>query len=82
MTAITKRRIRRPDSFLTERPGDKTLDVIIWILVLFAVIVTAYPFLYVISISFSDGASVARGDVWLLPKGFTTETYGMVMGYS
>jgi putative aldouronate transport system permease protein len=36
----------------------------------------------VISISFSDGASVARGDVWLLPKGFTTETYGMVMGYS
>ena len=82
MTAITKRRIRRPDSFLTEKPGDKTLDVIIWILVLFAVIVTAYPFLYVISISFSDGASVARGDVWLLPKGFTTETYGMVMGYS
>jgi putative aldouronate transport system permease protein len=25
---------------------------------------------------------VARGEVWLLPKGFTTETYGMVMGYS
>ena len=81
MTALAKRRVHKPDSFLTESAGDKVLDVIIWILVLFAVLVTAYPFLYVISISFSDGAAVARGDVWLLPKGFTTETYGMVMGY-
>ena len=79
MSTITRRRIRRPDSFLTESAGDKTLDIIIWILVLFAVAVTAYPFLYVFSISFSDGAAVARGDVWLLPKGLTAETYGMVM---
>ena len=81
MTALAKRKVRKPDSFLTECAGDKALDIVIWILVLFAVAVTAYPFLYVISISFSDGASVARGEVWLLPKGFTTETYGMVTGY-
>ena len=79
MSTLAKRRIRKPDSFLSERPGDKVLDIVIWILVLFAVIVTAYPFLYVFSISFSDGSAVARGDVWLLPKGLTAETYGMVM---
>ena len=82
MTALAKRRMHKPDSFLTESGGDKALDIVIWILVLFAVTVTAYPFLYVTSISFSDGAAVARGDVWLLPKGFTAETYGMVMGYN
>ena len=82
MTGTLRRRIHKPDSFRTEGTGDKALDILVWLLVLFAVAVTAYPFLYVISISFSDGASVARGEVWLLPKGFTTETYGMVMGYS
>ncbi len=82
MTAFAKRRMHRPDSFLTEKPGDKVLDIIIWILVIFAVLVTAYPFLYVFSISFSGGTYVARGEVWLLPKGFTAETYSMVMGHS
>ena len=80
MTTAT-RKIHKPDSFLTESRGDKTLDIIIWILVIFAVCVTAYPFLYVVSVSFSDGGMVSRGEVWLLPKGFTLDTYRMVMDY-
>ncbi len=79
--STVSRRIHKPDSFLTESRGDKTLDVIIWVLVIFAVCVTAYPFLYVISVSFSDGGMVSRGEVWLLPKGFTLETYRMVTDY-
>ncbi|MBQ6399118.1 MAG: carbohydrate ABC transporter permease [Clostridia bacterium] len=66
---------------MTESRGDKALDIIIWILVIFAVCVTAYPFLYVVSVSFSDGGMVSRGEVWLLPKGFTLDTYRMVMDY-
>lgn len=75
-------RAAKPDSFLTEGAGDKVLDIIIWVLVLFAVIVTLYPFLYVVSVSISDGAAVARGDVLLLPKGFSLDAFGMVTKYN
>ncbi|MBQ8110686.1 MAG: carbohydrate ABC transporter permease [Clostridia bacterium] len=71
----------RPNSFRSQRPGDKLLDVIIWVLVLFAVAITLYPFLYVVSVSISDGAAVAKGDVLLLPKGFSMDAFGMVTQY-
>ena len=72
---------RKPDSFMSERPGDKLLDIIIWIIVAFAVLVTLYPFLYVVSVAFSDGGAVARGEVYLFPKGFSLETFKTVMAY-
>ena len=74
-------RVSKPNSFWAQRPGDKALDVIIWVLVLLAVAVTLYPFLYVLSVSISDGAAVARGDVELLPKGFSLDAFGMVTRY-
>lgn len=81
MSSAVKKRAGKTDSFLTEGLSDKILDIVIWILVIFAVVITAYPFLYVISVSFSDGTAVSRGQVWLLPKGPTLETYQMVMQY-
>ncbi|MGN0746968.1 MAG: carbohydrate ABC transporter permease [Aristaeellaceae bacterium] len=72
---------RKPDSFMSERPGDKLLDIVIWVIVAFAVVVTLYPFLYVVSVSFSDGGAVARGEVYLFPKGFSLETFKTVMAY-
>ena len=73
--------VMKADSFRSEGRGDKLLDIIIWILVAFAVIVTAYPFIYVVSVAFSDGGAVARGEVIFLPKGLSLETFKMVMGY-
>ena len=73
--------MRKPDSFRSQSASDKLLDIVVWIVVAFAVIVTAYPFLYVVSVAFSDGAAVARGDVYLLPVGFSLETFKMVMNY-
>ena len=72
---------RQPESFMSERPGDKLLDIVIWIIVAFAVLVTLYPFLYVVSVAFSDGGAVARGEVYLFPKGFSLETFKTVMAY-
>ena len=72
--ALGKRRISNPHSFRKASPGDKALDVIIWVLVIFAVVVTLYPFLYVVSVSISEGSAVARGDVLLFPKGFSLDT--------
>ena len=74
-------RVKNPNSFWSQRLSDKALDVIIWALVLLAVAVTLYPFLYVVSVSISDGAAVARGDVLLLPKGFSLDAFGMVTQY-
>lgn len=34
-----------------------------------------YPFVYVVSVSLSDGTNVAAGDVFLLPAGLNFETY-------
>lgn len=73
--------MKKLDSFRTQSASDKLLDLIIWTLVIFAVTVTAYPFLYVVSVAFSDGAAVARGDVFLFPVGFSLETFKMVMQY-
>ena len=71
----------RADSFRAQRMGDKLLDVAIWVIVIFAVAVTAYPFLSVVSVAFSDGQAVARGQVFLFPVGFSLDTFKMVMDY-
>ena len=76
--AIRHTRASNPHSFRKASAGDKTLDVIIWILVLFAVAVTLYPFLYVVSVSLSEGSAVAKGSVVLLPKGFSLDAFSMV----
>lgn len=76
--ALGKRRISNPHSFRKASPGDKALDVIVWVLVIFAVVVTLYPFLYVVSVSISEGSAVARGDVLLFPKGFSLDAFSMV----
>ena len=78
--AARVRKNTNPHSFRTASPGDRFLDVAIWILVLFAVAVTLYPFLYVVSVSISEGSAVAKGDVVLLPKGFSLDAFSMVTG--
>ena len=73
--------MRKPDSFRSQSASDKLLDIVVWIVTAFAVVVTAYPFLYVVSVAFSDGAAVARGEVYLFPVGFSLDTFKMVMNY-
>ena len=67
--------------FIQEDLGDKIFDIIIWIIVFLAIVVCVYPFLYVLSVSISDGAAVNRGDIWLLPVGFDLSALKMVLGY-
>jgi len=80
--AIRQKKASNPHSFRQASFGDKALDIIIWILVLFAVVVTLYPFLYVVSVSISEGSAVAKGDVVLLPKGFNLDAFSMVTSNS
>jgi putative aldouronate transport system permease protein len=44
----------------------------------FVIAVTLYPFVYVLSMSISDPKAVVTGTVWLLPKGFSLQSYARV----
>lgn len=67
--------------FKNESAGDKVFDIIVYLLVFLAVLITLYPFIYVISVSFSSGAAVNKGLVKFLPVDFDTAAYKMVMQY-
>ena len=45
----------------------------------FIIIITLYPVIYVVSMSFSDPAHVLARDVYLLPKGFSLKAYRMIL---
>ncbi|MCU6709580.1 carbohydrate ABC transporter permease [Paenibacillus sp. J5C_2022] len=49
------------------------------IVLLLLVIVTLYPFLYMLAVSVSKDIYVMKGEVWLWPKGFNLEMYRMVL---
>lgn len=79
MKSQIKSKKRFLNEFRNEVFGDKIFDICVWILILLAVCVTLYPFLYVISISISSGTAVSKGEVFLWPVGFELDTYKIVM---
>ena len=73
---IKHRGIKRPVTF-----GGVMFDILNSLLMIVIFVIMLYPFLYVLSVSISDGAAVARGDVVLLPRGFSLEAFSMVTRY-
>ena len=67
--------------FVHEGAGDKVFDILVYGLVILAMLVTFYPFLYVVSVSLSSGTAVNQGRVVLLPVDFNLDTYKMVLEY-
>lgn len=68
--------------------GEKVFDVFNTIFLALVAFITIYPFIYIVSVSFSGAMYVNMGDVWFLPKGFTLASYqktlarsGLVMAY-
>lgn len=57
---------------------DMVFDFVVYFGVLFAAIVTLYPFVYVLSMSISDPGAVLRKEVFLWPKGFSLQAYETV----
>lgn len=58
--------------------GSLLFDAVIHIFAFFVLVITLYPFIYVLSMSVSDPLSVIRQEIWLLPKGFNLGTYKLV----
>ncbi|OUS75619.1 sugar ABC transporter permease [Paenibacillus sp. MY03] len=53
-------------------------DVVILLFMFVVVVITLYPFLYMTAVSFSSPSYIARGEVYLWPKGFTLDMYSYV----
>jgi putative aldouronate transport system permease protein len=65
---IARIRIRRS-------PAEKFFTILIYGALVVSVIITVYPFLYVLSMSISDPSEVIRGRVWLFPRGLSVRSY-------
>lgn len=61
--------------------GDVAFDVVVTAFLIIAVIVVAYPLLYVVSASLSSTDAVMGGRVWLLPVEFSLEAYKTTFKY-
>ena len=59
--------------------GDKVFYIIDYIFVALVAIVALYPFIFIFSASVSNSAALGRGEVWLLPRGFNTDAYEIVL---
>ncbi|SHI05479.1 carbohydrate ABC transporter permease [Clostridium grantii] len=60
---------------IIESKGEKVFKIVNNILLIIIGILALYPLLYILSASLSKPAYVQSGDVLLLPKGFTVESY-------
>jgi putative aldouronate transport system permease protein len=58
--------------------GSTVSDGLIYLAMWFVIIITLYPFVYVLSMSISDPKYVVSDSVWLFPKGFSLESYRKV----
>lgn len=60
--------------------GEKIAQYVIVIILSGLCLSVLYPFLYMLAISLNDGASAAKGGVYLWPKNFTLINYEIVLG--
>jgi putative aldouronate transport system permease protein len=58
--------------------GERTADVMLYLIMIVVVVVTLYPFVFVLSMSFSDPLAVIQRRVWLWPVGFSLDAYALV----
>jgi multiple sugar transport system permease protein/putative aldouronate transport system permease protein len=62
--------------------GDRLLLTVNAVLLTMFTLAVLYPFVYVISCSFSSGDALVQGKVWLFPKNPSLEGYKLVFAYT
>lgn len=60
---------------IKRRPRVTVAEVILYAFAVLFLIAIIYPIYFIVIASFSDPSSVANGQVWVFPKGFTLEGY-------
>ena len=59
--------------------GDRMFDVVTLIILLFLVLIIAYPLYFIVIASFSDPNLVAGGKIWFIPRGIQWDGYVMLL---
>ncbi|WP_019638912.1 carbohydrate ABC transporter permease [Paenibacillus fonticola] len=60
---------------------DKLFDVVVYVLITLITIITLYPFLNVLAISFNDSVDTVRGGITIYPREFTLQNYKLIFSY-
>lgn len=71
----------RRHSRVAQTRSDNLFDFVITLILVLAVLVVAYPLIYVVSASFSSTTAVMAGKVWILPVEFSLAAYEAVFQY-
>ncbi|WP_337098465.1 carbohydrate ABC transporter permease [Paenibacillus sp. YIM B09110] len=64
-----------------QRSSDKLFDIFIYVVMAIVGIVTLYPFLNVLAISFNDSVDTVRGGITIFPREFTWKNYETIFGF-
>lgn len=64
---------------IKQSPEDKILSLLIGLFMLVFVVVTLYPVINTVAISFNDGIDAVRGGIYLWPRRFVTKNYQTVL---
>jgi len=67
--------MRRIRNKIKRRSGDKITDMMIIGVMLFIVVITLYPFINVLAISFNEANDTIKGGIYLWPRAFTLANY-------
>lgn len=67
---------------MKSKVADIALDTFIYITMLLILIITLYPFLNILAISFNDSIDSMRGGIGIFPRKFTVENYQEIFKYS
>lgn len=59
--------------------SDRIFSYVNTFMLVLIIIVILYPLIFVISASFSSPTAILRGEMWLLPKGLTLQSYRAVL---
>lgn len=73
---------KKSKSPIKETLGDRIYLFFVYVVLVFALLITLYPLIYIVSASFSEPHYVNSGQMWLWPVGFTTEGYRIILGNS
>ncbi len=64
------------------RPGDLAFETGLYAFMICVGIITLYPFLNVLALSFNDSVDSVRGGIYLLPRVFTWDNYEQIFIYN
>lgn len=62
--------------------GERVFDVFLYITLGLVMIVTLYPFLNVLAISFNESTDTVRGGIYIFPRVWTLENYQRIFSYT